>query len=313
MSENFITADIGIIGAGPAGYSAAVYATRAGLTAALWMGPEPGGQLTSTNEVDNFLGFHEGILGADLMEKAKKHAERFGAQLIPDKVLKVEPKDGKFILHGEKQSGEVRAVIVATGAVAKWLGTPSETKFRGKGVSGCATCDGFFFKGKNVAIVGAGDVAMEDAHFLARIANSVTVIVRKGEDGIRASKIMYERAKENPKIKFVFNTEVDEFLGDTVLKSVRLKNNVTNELSEMLIDGVFIAIGHRPNTEFICDLVECEPDGYIKVSGTKTNIPGIFAAGDVADRVYRQAITSAASGCMALMDAKKWLETGASS
>jgi thioredoxin reductase (NADPH) len=308
MSNESIKIDIAVIGAGPAGYSAAVYAVRAGFSVALWMGPEPGGQLTTTNEVENFIGFPEGILGPELMERSKKQCERLGVNLVSGSVAKVIKTDGGFKLESGSQSGEARAVIIATGAVAKWLGTPSEAKFKGKGVSGCATCDGFFFKGKNVGIVGAGDVAMEDAHFLSRLANSVTIFVRKGEDGLKASKAMYERAKQDPKIKFMFNTEVDEFLGDTVLKSVRLKNNITNQMTDMPLDGVFIAIGHSPNAGFVCDLVECEPDGYIKVDGTRTNIPGIFAAGDVADRVYRQAITSAGTGCMAALDAKKWLE-----
>lgn len=312
MTNETIKIDIAVIGAGPAGYSAAVYAVRAGFSVALWMGPEPGGQLVTTNEVENFIGFPEGVMGPELMERSKKQAERLGVNLISGSVTKVVKTDTGFMLESDNRPGEARAVIVATGAVAKWLGTPSEAKFKGRGVSGCATCDGFFFKGKNVGIVGAGDVAMEDAHFMSRIANSVTVFVRKGEDGMKASKAMYERAKQDPKIKFMFNTEIDEFLGETVLKSIRLKDNISGAMTDLPIDGVFIAIGHRPNTDFICGTVECEPDGYVKVDGTKTNVPGIFAAGDVADRVYRQAITSAGTGCMAALDAKKWLEESAS-
>jgi len=309
MSEtNFATADVGIIGAGPAGYSAAVYAARAGLSVALWMGPEPGGQLTTTNEVDNFLGFPEGILGPELMERSKKQAERFGVQLISDIITRIEQKDGEFVLHANKQPGQVRSVIIASGASAKWLGTPSEEKFKGKGISGCATCDGFFFRDKKVAIVGAGDVAMEDAQTLSKFASSVTVLVRKSEDQVRASKIMFERAKTNPKVSFLFNTEIDEFLGDERLRSIRIKNNLTRETSEMVLDGVFIAIGHKPNTDFCRDLIICDAEGYILTQGVKTNIQGIFAAGDVMDRVYRQAITSAGTGCMAALDAKKWLE-----
>ncbi len=303
-----ITADIGIIGAGPAGYSAAVYSARAGYSVALWLGPEPGGQLTTTNEVENFIGFPEGIKGPELMQRSKEQAARFGTQLLEGKVTKIEPVDGEFILHGEKTSGRVKSVIIATGAVAKWLGIESEEKFKGRGVSGCATCDGFFFRDKNVAVVGAGDVAMEDAQTLAKYAASVTILVRKGEEDIKASKIMYERAKANPKVKFVFNTEIQEFIGDTKLEKILVKNNVSGETSEMPIDGVFIAIGHRPNTDFCRDLITCDREGYIVTEGVKTNIEGIFAAGDVMDRVYRQAITSAGTGCMASLDANHYLE-----
>ena len=303
-----ITADIGIIGAGPAGYSAAVYAARAGFSVALWMGQEPGGQLMTTNEVENFLGFPEGIKGPELMENSKKQAERFGTQMIFDLITKIEQKDGEFILEAEKSPGKVKSVIIATGAVAKWLGTESEEKFKGRGISGCATCDGFFFKEKNVVVVGAGDVAMEDAQTLAKVAASVTVLVRKGEDAVRASKIMFERTKANPKIKFLFNSEIEEFMGDMKLEKIRIKNNQTNEITEMPIDGVFIAIGHRPNTDFCKDLITCDAEGYIVAQGVKTNVNGIYAAGDVMDRVYRQAITSAGTGCMAALDAKKFIE-----
>ena len=308
MDQKLANYDMGIIGAGPAGYSAAVYAARAGFATALWLGPEPGGQLTTTNEVENFIGFPEGIMGPELMERSKQQVVRFGTKLFDGKVTKIEPRDQSFILHGDKVSIKVKTVIIATGAVAKWLGTESEEKFKGRGVSGCATCDGFFFRDKQVAVVGAGDVAMEDAQTLAKVASSVTVFVRKGEDQIRASRIMYERAKENPKIKFMYNTEVDEFMGEMKLEKIRIKNNQTGETTEMPIDGVFIAIGHRPNTNFCKDLITCDTEGYILTDGVKTNIPGIFAAGDVMDRVYRQAITSAGTGCMAALDAKKFLE-----
>ena len=308
MDQKLANYDMGIIGAGPAGYSAAVYAARAGFATALWLGPEPGGQLTTTNEVENFIGFPEGIMGPELMERSKQQVVRFGTKLFDGKVTTIEPRDQSFILHGDKVSIKVKTVIIATGAVAKWLGTESEEKFKGRGVSGCATCDGFFFRDKQVAVVGAGDVAMEDAQTLAKVASSVTVFVRKGEDQIRASRIMYERAKENPKIKFMYNTEVDEFMGEMKLEKIRIKNNQTGETAEMPIDGVFIAIGHRPNTNFCKDLITCDTEGYILTDGVKTNIPGIFAAGDVMDRVYRQAITSAGTGCMAALDAKKFLE-----
>lgn len=308
MPNETIKCDIAIIGAGPAGYSAAVYAVRAGFSVALWMGPEPGGQLTTTNEVENFIGFPEGILGPELMERSKKQAERLGVKLVSGSITKIVKIDSGFSLESDMQPGEVRAVIIATGAVAKWLGIPSETKLKGRGISGCATCDGFFFRGKKVAVIGAGDVAMEDAQSLSNFAESVTVLVRKPESGVRASKAMFERAKNNPKISFMFSTEVNEFLGDQKLSGIRAKNNVTNELTELTVDGAFIAVGHRPNTEAFRDLIECDEEGYIKAQGTKTNVPGVFAAGDVADRVYRQAITSAGTGCMAALDAKKYLE-----
>ncbi|MBD3281219.1 thioredoxin-disulfide reductase [Candidatus Uhrbacteria bacterium] len=308
MNNELKQFDIGIIGAGPAGYSAAVYAARAGFTVALWLGPEPGGQLTTTNDVENFIGFPDGIQGPELMERSKKQAARFGTQLLEGKITKIEQNDQGFLLHGEKTSAQVKTVIIATGAVAKWLGTESEEKFKGRGVSGCATCDAFFFRDKNVAVVGAGDVAMEDAQTLAKVAASVTVFVRKGEDQVRASRIMFERAKENPKIKFMFNTEIDEFMGEMKLDKIHIKNNKSGETSEMPIDGVFIAIGHRPNTDFCQDIIDTDAEGYITTNGVKTNIPGIYAAGDVMDRVYRQAITSAGTGCMAALEAKKYLE-----
>ncbi|HPN15210.1 MAG TPA: thioredoxin-disulfide reductase [bacterium] len=309
MSENdLIIADIGVIGAGPAGYSAAIYGVRAGLTVAVWTGPEPGGQLMTTNMVENFIGFPEGIMGPELMERSRQQVEHFGGQIINEIVTGIEPQDGEFLIKADKRPGKVKAVIIATGAVARWLGTESEAKFRGRGISACATCDGFFFKGKKVTVVGAGDVAMEDAMTLAKYADSVVVLVRGTEESMKASKIMQDRAKQNPKIKFMFNSEIEEFLGDQFLQSIRIKNNVSGEMQEMPMDGVFMAIGHKPNTDMVKGLVEIDEGGWIKVKGTQTSVPGIFAAGDVADKVYRQAITSAGTGCMALLDAKKWLE-----
>ncbi len=309
MSDNeLIIADIGVIGAGPAGYSAAIYGVRAGLTVAVWTGPEPGGQLMTTNMVENFIGFPEGIMGPELMERSRQQVEHFGGQIINEIVTGIEPQDGEFLIKADKRPGKVKAVIIATGAVARWLGTESEAKFRGRGISACATCDGFFFKGKKVTVVGAGDVAMEDAMTLAKYADSVVVLVRGTEESMKASKIMQDRAKQNPKIKFMFNTEIDEFLGDQFLQSIRIKNNVSGEMQEMPMDGVFMAIGHKPNTDMVKGLVEIDEGGWIKVKGTQTSVPGIFAAGDVADKVYRQAITSAGTGCMALLDAKRWLE-----
>lgn len=309
MSDNeTIIVDIGVIGAGPAGYSAAVYGVRAGLTVAVWTGPEPGGQLMTTNMVENFIGFPEGIMGPELMERSRRQVEHFGGRIIQEIVTGIEPQDGEFLIKSDRKPGKVKAVIIATGAVAKWMGTESEARFKGKGVSACATCDGFFFKGKKVAVVGAGDVAMEDAMTLAKHADSVTVLVRRSEENMKASKIMQERVKQNPKIKLVFNSVIEEFLGDQFLQSIRIKNSASGETQELPMDGVFIAIGHRPNTDIVKGLVEIDEDGWIKVQGTQTSVPGIFAAGDVADKVYRQAITSAGTGCMALLDAKKWLD-----
>lgn len=301
--------DLAVIGAGPAGYSAALYAARAGLKTALWMGPEPGGQLTTTSMVENYLGFPGGILGPELMERCKKQVAEVGVELFADAIVKIEPNDGSFILHADKHPAKARSVIVATGAVAKWLNTPSEIRLRGKGVSACATCDGFFFRNKRVTVVGAGDVAMEDALTLAQIADSVTVLVRRGEDGVRASKAMFDRARQHEKISFQFYSEIEEFIGENRLTAIRVKNNKDGLVEEMEMDGVFIAIGHRPNTAFCRDLLSCDAEGYLITEGTETSVPGIFAAGDVADRVYRQAITSAGSGCMAMLDAKRWLES----
>jgi len=308
MTENMLIADIGIIGAGPAGYSAAVYAVRAGFSVVLWGGPEPGGQLMTTNEVENFIGFPDGIMGPELMERSKQQAIRLGVKFIWDSITGIEKQADGFLLKADKEPGKVKAVVIATGAVAKWLGTESEIKFRGKGISACATCDGFFFKGKKVAVVGGGDVAMEDTNTLTQFAESVSVFVRGEEDKMKASKIMFERAKNNPKVKFYFDTEVDEFLGDERLKSVRIKNRATGETQELPMEGAFVAIGHKPNTDAFKDFVECDEGGWIKVNGTETSVPGVFAAGDVADKVYRQAITSAGTGCMAALDAKKFLE-----
>ncbi|MDD2786223.1 MAG: thioredoxin-disulfide reductase [Patescibacteria group bacterium] len=308
MPENMLTADIGVIGAGPAGYSAAVYAVRAGFSVVLWGGPEPGGQLMTTNEVENFIGFPDGIMGPELMERSKQQAIRLGVKFIWDSITGIEKQADGFLLKADKEPGKVKAVVIATGAVAKWLGTESETKFRGKGISACATCDGFFFKGKKVAVIGGGDVAMEDTNTLTQFAESVSVFVRGEEDKMKASKIMYERAKNNPKVKFYFNTEVDEFLGDDRLKSVRIKNRTTGETQELPMEGAFVAIGHKPNTDAFKDFVECDDGGWIKVNVTATSVAGVFAAGDVADKVYRQAITSAGTGCMAALDAKRYLE-----
>jgi len=300
--------DLAIIGAGPAGYSAAIYASRAGLKVGLWTGMEIGGQLMTTNEVENFLGFPEGILGPEFMERSKKQAERFGTKIIMDTVISVEKNDKGFKINANREYGQVKSVILATGAHAKWLNIESEEKFKGRGVSACATCDGFFFKNKKVVVVGAGDVAMEDAQTLSNYASSVTVLVRKSSDKVRASQAMYQRALKNPKINFLYNTEVIEFLGNDKLEKIKIINNQTQEVSEIEIEGVFIAIGHQPNTENFKKIIDCDDDGYIITDGVKTNISGIFAAGDVMDKIYRQAITSAGTGCMAALEAKNYID-----
>ncbi|MBI2099247.1 thioredoxin-disulfide reductase [Candidatus Uhrbacteria bacterium] len=297
-----------IIGSGPAGWTAAVYAARANLSPLVFSGSEPGGQLMMTTEVENFPGFSAGILGPDLMNEMKKQAERFGTRIIDQKVDEVDFRKYPFLVRAGGCEYEARSVIISTGATARWLGLPSERAFYGKGVSACATCDGYFFKNKKVIVVGGGDAALEEAMFLTKFADAVTVVVRR--DTLRASKIMRDRAKNNPKISFIWNTEVVEILGDGYVTGVRLKNNKTNEISEMKIDGVFAAIGHEPATSIFKGQIDSDEKGYVivKSGDTATNIPGVFAAGDVADHKYRQAITAAGTGCMAAIDAEKWLE-----
>lgn len=296
-----------IIGSGPAGYTAAIYAARANLSPIMIAGLQPGGQLTLTSDVENWPGEADGILGPELMEKLKKQALRFGTEMIDDVVTEVSGSS-PFTVKTATRSIETKTVIIATGASAMWLGVPGEERLQGKGVSACATCDGFFFRGKEIVVVGGGDTAMEEATFLTRFASKVTVVHRRDE--FRASKIMIEKAKSNPKIELVMNTTVEEILGDDHVTSVRTRNVVNGEEGAITCDGIFMAIGHKPNTKIFEGLVDLDEKGYIVTNprSTATNVPGIFACGDVMDHVYRQAVTAAGTGCMAALDAERWIE-----
>ena len=302
-----------IIGSGPSGYTAALYNARANLAPLMFAGLQPGGQLMITTDVENYPGFPDGILGPDMMDLFRKQVERFGTKIIDDVVTKVDLSVRPFKVWASDQEYQAHSIIISTGASAKWLGLPSEITFGGFGVSACATCDGFFFRGKEVLVVGGGDTAMEEAHYLTKHASHVYLVHRR--DSFRASKIMQDRVINNPKVTILYNTIVEEIMGETEpIKKVTgacLMNVVTNEKKEMPIDGVFIAIGHQPNSELFKNVLEMDDVGYIKVipGTTKTNIPGVFAAGDVADPVYRQAVTAAGTGCMAAIDAERYLET----
>ncbi len=302
-----------IIGSGPAGYTAAIYAARADMNPVLYTGMEPGGQLTTTTEVDNFPGYPEGIDGPTMMVQLQQQAERFGTQVRIGMVTAVELSQEvggwhKVTVDNNKEI-LARTVIISTGATAKYLGLPSEQRLRGGGVSACAVCDGFFYKGQDVAIVGAGDTAAEEATYLANICNSVTMLVRK--DQMRASKAMQHRVNNTPNIKVHYNTEVDEVLGENVVEGLRMVNNVTGEKTEINITGLFIAIGHKPNTDIFKGQLDMDETGYLITHGktTKTKLPGVFACGDVQDKEYRQAITAAGTGCMAALDAERYLAT----
>jgi len=302
-----------IIGSGPAGYTAAIYAARADMKPVMYTGMEPGGQLTTTTEVDNFPGYPEGIDGPTMMIQLQQQAERFGTEVRIGMATAVEfskEKGGwhKITVDGNKEV-LAQTVIISTGATAKYLGLPSEQKLRGGGVSACAVCDGFFYRNQDVAIVGAGDTAAEEATYLANICKSVTMLVRK--DVMRASKAMQHRVENTPNLKVLFNTEVEEVVGDQVVEGLRMINNVTGEKSEIAITGLFIAIGHKPNTDIFKGQLDMDETGYLITPGktTKTNLPGVFAAGDVQDKDYRQAITAAGSGCMAALDAERYLAT----
>jgi len=300
-----------IIGSGPAGYTAAIYASRADLNPVLYTGLEPGGQLTTTTEVDNFPGYPEGVDGPTMMVQLQQQAERFGTQVRIGMVTQVELSHEVGGVHKVvvDNSTELTAdtVIISTGATAKYLGLPSEQKLRGGGVSACAVCDGFFYKGQDVAIVGAGDTAAEEATYLANICKSVTMLVRRDE--MRASKAMQHRVFGMKNIDVRFNTEVDEVLGDTVVEGLRMVNNQTGEKDEIAITGLFIAIGHKPNTDLFKGQLDMDETGYLITKGksTKTNLPGVFACGDVQDKEYRQAVTAAGTGCMAALDAERYL------
>jgi thioredoxin reductase (NADPH) len=313
MSDSIERVKCLIIGSGPAGYTAAIYAARADLKPVLYTGMEPGGQLTTTTEVDNFPGYPDGIDGPTMMIQLQQQAERFGTQVRIGMVTEVEFSEEIGGLHkivvDNVTKLEAETVIISTGATAKYLGLPSEQKLRGGGVSACAVCDGFFYKGQDVAIVGAGDTAAEEATYLANLCNKVTMLVRK--DYMRASKAMQHRVTSTKNIEVLYNSEVDEVLGDQVVEGLRIKNNETGETSEIAITGLFIAIGHKPNTEIFRGQLDMDETGYIITKGknTKTNRPGVFASGDVQDSEYRQAVTAAGTGCMAALDAERYLAT----
>ncbi len=297
-----------IIGSGPAGYTAAIYAARAAMQPLLISGLQIGGQLTTTTEVENYPGYPNGIMGPEMMEDFRKQAERFGTRFHYASVTKVDFTDPIHKIYtDDNKEFLAHTVIIATGASAKWLGLESEQRLNGMGVSACAVCDGFFFKGQDVAIVGAGDTAAEEATYLAKLCNKVYMLVRK--DKMRASKAMQERVFKTPNIEILWNTETEEILGDTSVTSVRVKNNKTGESKILNVTGFFVAIGHKPNSDPFKPWLEMDEQGYIKTipGTTKTNIEGIFAAGDVQDKVYRQAVTSAGSGCMAALDAERYL------
>ena len=298
-----------IVGSGPAGYTAAIYAARAELHPIVYEGSvTAGGALMNTTEVENFPGFPTGIMGPDLMDNLRKQALRFGAKLITDDIVKMDLSgDIKTLEDGSGNILSAKAVILATGSAYKEIGLENEKRLSGRGVSWCATCDGFFFRDQNIAVVGGGDSAMEEANFLTRFASKVTVIHRR--DSLRASKIMAERAMANPKIEFIWNTEVIDVLGEQKVSSLKLRNLVTGEESEKDFSALFVAIGHTPRSELLVGTIDLDDEGYVKVEGrsTRTNLTGVFACGDLVDHTYRQAITAAGSGCQAALDAERFL------
>lgn len=298
-----------ILGSGPAGYTAAIYAARAGLKPVMYQGYQPGGQLTITTDVENFPGYPEGIMGPEMMEDFRKQAEKFGTDNRWGMATKVDfsnPEEHKVIIDDTHEI-TTKAVIIATGASAKWLGLESEQRLNGRGVSACAVCDGFFFRGQEVAIVGAGDTACEEASYLSKLCKKVYMLVRK--DQFRASQIMQKRVLSTPNIEVLFNTDTLEVLGDEEVTGMRVKNNKTNEIKDIAVSGFFVAIGHKPNTDFLKEYITLDDAGYIETikGSSKTNIEGVFACGDAQDKIYRQAVTAAGSGCMAALDTERYL------
>ncbi len=302
------TRKVVILGSGPAGYTAALYAARANLRPLVLKGLEAGGQLMLTTDVENYPGFPDGILGPELMDAMEKQAARFDAEIVAQGASEVDLSERPFGVWAGDQGWRAETLIVATGASAKWLGVPGEERLRGRGVSACATCDGFFFRDRELVVVGGGDTAMEEATFLTKFASEVTIVHRRDE--FRASAIMQERALSNPKISVIWNTVVEEIVGDGAVTGVRLRNVETEQIDELPTRGVFVAIGHTPNTGLLEGQVELTDGGYMVVEEptTRTSVPGLFAAGDVTDRIYRQAVTAAGQGCKAAMDAERFLE-----
>lgn len=302
MVENVI-----IVGGGPAGLTAALYAARDGFSPLVISGINAGGQLLLTTTVENFPGFIDGVQGPELMDKFKRQAEKFGARFVQEDVTDIDLSSNPYKIKAGTQEFEARTVILATGASARWLDIESEAKFIGRGVSSCATCDAAFFKNKNVIVVGGGDTAMEDSVFLTRFASSVTIVHRR--DAFRASKIMQDKVMSNPKIKVIWNSVVEEITGDKKVSGVKIRNIVNNEVAEMPIDGVFVAVGYKPNTDFLNGKLPLDQKGYIITKDeVKTDLPGVFVAGDVADHVYRQAITAASSGTKAALEVRAYMQ-----
>lgn len=299
-----------IIGSGPAGYTAAIYASRANLKPLLYQGAQPGGQLTITNDVENFPGYPQGVQGPAMMQDLEAQARRFGTDVRYGIVTKVDFSERPLrAIVDDQHLITADSVIISTGASAKWLGLPSEMRLNGRGVSACAVCDGFFFRGQDVVIVGAGDTAAEEASYLSNMCRKVYMLVRRGE--MRASKVMQQRVQTKENIEILWNTETVEILGDEDVSGVRVRNNITNEERELSVSGFFVAIGHKPNTDIFKDYLDMDENGYIltEKGSTRTNIPGVFACGDAQDHVYRQAITAAGTGCMAALDAERYLVT----
>lgn len=299
-----------IIGSGPAGYTAAIYAARADLKPVMYQGLQPGGQLTITTEVENFPGYPKGVQGPEMMEHLKEQAERFGTDIRWGIATAVDfTGEIHKVTIDEKTVIEAHTVIICTGASAKWLGLESEQKLNGFGVSACAVCDGYFFRGQDVAIVGAGDTAAEEASYLSKLCNKVYMIIRKDKAGMKASKAMQHRVENTKNIEMIFNSVTEEILGDKTVTGVRIRNTETGEKRELPVTGFFVAIGHKPNTEIFEGILDMDETGYIKTipGSTKTNIAGVFAAGDAQDKIYRQAVTAAGTGCMAALDAERYL------